>query len=370
MLIFKAFFKIAKKTRVSMFLYTGIFLLMCVMFGMYSKDNLGPTATEKCNVVIYDNDNSEASKRLCDYLSTIHNVELDANYSEEDILDRLYYMRIDYVLYINEGYKETGSMTNMKRPSTMVAMYIDSQIRMYENEIKALRLAGYDWDEAYNITLKSLDSSELVSKLGKEKKDSSYYFYAYLPYVLLMVICSGITPILIAFHKRDINDRTNVSPVTLKNKNMQMILATALMSILIWSFFVLVSVIMYGFSAKHIVGILLNSFVFTLLCVGMVSIAGNFSLDSNSIHLGANILGLAMSFLGGIFVPIGYLSETMQKVARFIPTYWYVEANRLIYDGAAISEYIDKICIELLFAVMFFCVALLVSKRMRLGRSN
>lgn len=370
MQVFKTFFKVAKSSRTAMAIYTIVFLIMCIIYGAQSKNNNYEFTNKRCNVVVYDYDKTEASEKLIKYLSEIHNVELEADYSDEDIQDRLYYLKMDYVLYINEGYETNGSMTNIKRPGTMIALYIDNQINMFENEIKTFVSLGYSWDEAYDITMKSLDSDKLVTVLNQDKRDSNYFYFSYLPYILLMVISVGVTPILIEFNKRDIADRTNVAPITNRSKNVQLMLGTAVMSIGIWAIFVVTSFIIYGVNASIVGGILINSFVFMLICVGIGSVAGNFALDMNIINLGANIIGLGMSFLGGIFVPIGLLSSGMQKVARFIPSYWYIEANRMIYDGDCFSSYANCIGIQLLFAIALFSVAMLISKRMRLGRSN
>ena len=80
----------------------------------------------------------------------------------------------------------------------------------------------------------------------------------------------------------------------------------------------------------------------------------------------SNVLGLGLSFLGGIFVPLEYMSSGVVAFARFLPTYWYVKANQIIdsYTGtsAQISTYLSYIGIEFIFALAIFSAALAASK--------
>ena len=43
-----------------------------------------------------------------------------------------------------------------------------------------------------------------------------------------------------------------------------------------------------------------------------------------------NVISLALCFLGGVFVPQEFFSDTIIKVAKFFPTYWYVATNSSI----------------------------------------
>ena len=115
---------------------------------------------------------------------------------------------------------------------------------------------------------------------------------------------------------------------------------------------------------------ILNSFVFAVIAMSMVCVAGNFRLDAQKISMISNIVGLGMSFLGGVFVPMEIFGDGLIAVSRFLPTHWYVRANNLIFEEGSVSEIMQCIGIECLFAVAFLAVALLVSKRRRLARSS
>ena len=84
----------------------------------------------------------------------------------------------------------------------------------------------------------------------------------------------------------------------------------------------------------------------------------------------SNFVALSLSFLGGLFVPAELMSSAMLKIARFLPTYWYADTfdkiNHLTsYSAQVLSPIWQGLSLQLGFAVMFFCLSLLVSKYKR-----
>ena len=69
---------------------------------------------------------------------------------------------------------------------------------------------------------------------------------------------------------------------------------------------------------------------------------------------------------GGIFVPQWLLGERVLKVSEFLPAYWYVKANNMLFgiNGEIYSDkgFLTYLGIEMLFAVMLFALVMLVFK--------
>lgn len=371
MQVFNTFFKIVKKQLPAALLYLGIFLLLCVMMGKSQSDDADTYTASACTLVIVDHDKSEASGKLAEYLSKIHDVQYE-EYTDEQIQDYLYYHKIDYVLNIEKGYETTGELTNIKRPGTSMGVYVDNQISMYETNMRTLLTAGYSYDDAYALTLKALDSEGLVElSVESTEKPAIYYYFTYLPYVVIMIMFFVITPVIVAFNKKDVNDRLNVSPVTLKSKNMQIILGAVIISLFVWILLIGMACLTgYGDFKDMLFKVALNSLAFAIIATAMATIVGNFGVSHDAKNVIANIVGLAMSFLGGVFVPVNLFGEGMLAVAKFMPTYWYINTNDKIFDGGSISDIAGGLGVELLFALAFFMVAIVVSKRMRIARSS
>ncbi|MCM1273395.1 MAG: ABC transporter permease [Clostridium sp.] len=368
MQVFNTFFKIAKKQIPITLMYIGIFAVLCIMMGGTSENDEDAYNFSACDLVVVDRDNSEESAMLVKYLEKIHEVDSKSDYTDEQIQDYLYYQKIDYVLYIESGYAKTGELTNIKRPDSKVGEYIDSQISVYESNMNALLLAGYSNEEAYALTLTASSAEGLVTFMtGEEQVPPIYYALIFAPFVLIMVMFYVLAPVLAAFNHKEISKRLNVSPITSASKNIQIVFGQIVMSILVWILFLAFLYLYYGIQNMDgkLPFILLNSMAMVIIAASMAGIVGNLRLRGDTLNVIANITGLAMSFLGGVFVHIKYMGSTMLKVARFMPTYWYINANEKIFNGDNANDIFMCIGVELLFALVFFMVSMVISKQMR-----
>ena len=123
-----------------------------------------------------------------------------------------------------------------------------------------------------------------------------------------------------------------------------------------------------GFSVNILYAVL-NSFVFLLFAAAMALLISCFSPSDNTVNMLANIIGLGMAFLCGVFVPQSMLPDSVLSVAKFLPAYWYVRANDML--GGFGKEVFDMefywlcIGIQLLFTVAIFAVTMVFSKQRR-----
>lgn len=373
MQVFNTFFKIAKKQIGSSMVYIVIFLVICVMMGSSGGQVNDAYSASRCKVLVVDNDKSVMSEKLVSYMSSIHKVDADSDYTKEEIQDRLYYGQIDYVLYIEKGYETSGELTNIKRSGTGTGIFIDSQISMYESELRALIDAGYSIDDAYSLTVLSLTPDNLVTMVsGQASKPVIYYFFTYVPYVMLMILFFMLTPAINAFNKKGVSDRLNVSPVSQLKKNIQLILGGACLSVIVWMLFIILASIIYDVAdlSGKLGLIMLNSFVFMMVATAIVCFVADFALSGDELNVVANVVGLAMAFVGGIFVPLEVFGKGMLNAARFMPTYWYVRANDEIFSGGDLSDISRYVGVELLFAVAFLALTLVAFKRTKIAKKS
>ena len=371
MQVYKTFFKIIKKQIGSCMIFFVIFMGLLIGLSKMGGEQRHDYTEYSCKLAIFDSDHTDASEKLTSYLSDINEiVELEDD--DETIQNFLYYQEVDYVLYIEKGYAQTGELTNIKRPGSNSGMYVDQQISGYENSMAALMAAGYTIDEAYDISRDALSGDDLVTMwgTGKAGKPETYYFFLYLPYVFIMMAFSGIGPVLVEFNRREVSDRVNVSSMPVRSRNLQLAMGTIVSGIGLWLLFMLLSVIMYGSKVFEdgMVYDMLNSLTFTVVALGIVSIAGNFNLSQQKISMVSNIVGLGLSFLGGVFVPMEIFGDGLKMASRFLPTYWYVRAHEKIMSGADSSQILPCVGIQLLFGLVFIAVGMLISKRMKLAR--
>ena len=79
-----------------------------------------------------------------------------------------------------------------------------------------------------------------------------------------------------------------------------------------------------------------------------------------------------MSFLGGAWISLDLMSDSMKAFAQFTPGYWLSTAiNTLAHttslDSSALTGIGQSFLILLLFAAAVFSIALVVAKRRRLS---
>jgi len=185
--------------------------------------------------------------------------------------------------------------------------------------------------------------------------------------LLICIFLVGIGPCLIIFNKKLLRNRMECSSYPLLKKNIQLLSATISSAIVINLIFLLLSIIMYGGDVFTIKGalLILNTFCFMWVALSITFFAGLFAKNSNVLNMVGNVVGLGMSFLGGIFVPMEIFSSGMKTVAHFLPTYWYVQAAGVIESGVNNSnsgELLAYLAIQLGFAIAITTIALALSK--------
>ena len=78
---------------------------------------------------------------------------------------------------------------------------------------------------------------------------------------------------------------------------------------------------------------------------------------------------LGLSFLGGVFVPQAVMSRSVLVVTKYLPTFWFMQANEAIelsgFSGGGRSAVYSSILIQLGFALAIFLAALFLSKERR-----
>jgi ABC-2 type transport system permease protein len=85
-------------------------------------------------------------------------------------------------------------------------------------------------------------------------------------------------------------------------------------------------------------------------------------------------MALGTSFISGVFVPQEMLGDTVQTLASFTPTYWYIlainEIDTLVDFGSlSLQPTIRYMLIQLGFAIALLAVAMAVIRQKRQTRS-
>ena len=193
-------------------------------------------------------------------------------------------------------------------------------------------------------------------------------YFQYMAYVMMSGLIIAVSPILITFHKRNLQERLACSSTAVRTQSIGIGLGCITYCIAAWLILMVVAMILYRpenmFSETGLMFIL-NSFVYTIGITLITLIIGSFNLETNALNLISNVLGLGTSFLCGVFVPLWYLSDKVLIFSQFLPTYWYMKNINMISgaSGEAFSRatYWNYIGIEVIFIVALFAIFLLAN---------
>ena len=391
MQVYKTFFKIAKNYTGGCLIYLSVFLIIMVCMSLLSSyDSDNKFSASSVTFTLIDEDKSDASKALIDYLSDKHVlVEMDS-YDNETLQDNLYYEQVKYILNIPKGYEknlENGDFDNLlshsMRTDSAAGYFFNQDISSYINNIRLNLTAGYSMEEALEETAKTIENTKSdvetieFEKTSKNKDQGIFYYFQYFAYIAISILIVGISPILISFHKDDLASRVACSSYSRVKQSAEIGLGCITYSVAMWLILMICAVFVYGpsmvFSTNGLLCVL-NSFVYTIVIIAITLLVGSFNLGSDSLSLVSNVLGLGTSFLCGVFVPLWMLSDKVLAFSKFLPAYWYIKSNNMIsgFTGEAVSmdSYWTNIGVQMLFAVAIFSVYLVVNLNKKRGEHN
>ncbi|NLK78156.1 MAG: ABC transporter permease [Clostridiales bacterium] len=377
MQVFKAFFKILNKNKTAMIVYMVIYLALTFVLSSNGQKNDTSDFSKVCMEIGVENqDNGKLGEALVAYLEKENEIK-DIPKEREDLLDAMYYRDIQYVLIIPEDFTEkflAGEREEVLEgtavPGNNTAYLAKMEIDEFLQKLGMYIDGGYEPEQAAQKTLDNMEKESKVEFLSVEDsgtKPAAAYFFDYIPYIFLCIMMVSLSCVLIIFNEKNLDARNRCSSMSFFQRNLQMVLGSLGIMLLEYGVFMLVAWIMYPNYMGSFRGILSmgNALAFMLVCLSIAFLAGRQAKDDAQLNMAANVIGLAFSFLGGVFVPIDLMNKGMQKVAKFVPSYWYVSSNNSIWKIKSLSEAGDiyrNWLIMLAFAIAVFAIALMMNR--------
>ncbi len=392
MQVYKTFFKVLRKYKISLIMYSAIMIFMIWIFASESTSGSNEIVQKKYTLLVVDEDNSEVSKEFVSYLGKKHNLD-DGEYTEDQIKDMLFYENISEYIVIPKGFgEEVNSVVESKKDGKTVSeeefgsllqatyddgmprgIFINMQINQYLNAVTDYMALGDNMTDASKKADEALDISEFVTVREEEinVNEVKYASFLVLPYGILSIIFSGVIPVIVSFNEKEKKNRTNVSSMKLTARNISLVLGAATVAFVVATVFIAVITLKNGggfaFTDSWWLSVL-NTYIYTLTATLLLSMLTSFPIIAAKGTTSASsiitvIVGLSFAFLGGTFVDLDILGEGVAKVGRFIPNYWYsVACKKIWYDGAGLSDLIGCFGLQLLFGLVCLAVGLAVTR--------
>ena len=379
MTVFKTFWKIIKKYKGTIILYT----VMLVSFGginLSSKEaNLNFTNEKPDVLIVNQGENIGLTKNLIDYLSQNTNIVQIENF-EEKRNDALFYRDVNYIIYINNDYREkilngenvTLDIKSTNDYSAHLAEMILNKYLTVQNLLRAYTTNEQELTNKINKTLKEETKVVVSSKVDKTAENKVSRYFNFASYSILAAIIFIITLVMTSFKEKTINKRITVSSMNYKKHNNLLLISGLAYVLVLWLLYTLLAIILLKSSVLNTKGLLyiLNSLVFSLSALTFALLISTLVKNKDAIGGIVNVVALGSAFLCGAFLPVEYLGSNVLKLAHIFPAYYYINTNNKIMS----AEIIDKTLLTnilpntltlILFMILFIIINNLITKQKR-----
>lgn len=379
MTVFKTFWKVIKKYKGTIILYT----VMLVLFGglnMTSNDISTTFVDSKPDIFIVNKDEEIGlTKNLVDYLNNNANV-IEVKNDEDSINDSLFYREVNYVIYIPEGYRK--DLLNGLNPEIQIKTTGD-----YESGLAEILLSRYlkvqniysnsikDESELISLINENMNiktNVELVSKVDTTKTSKISRYFNFASYSIMAVVIYIICLVLSSFHEKNVNKRNIVSSMNYKKQNKLILYASISYGVIIFILYVLLGIIILGTDILNLRGFIyiLNTLLFTFCSLTIALFISTVINNKNAINGIVNVVALGSAFLCGAFVPAQWLPESVLTFAHILPSYWYINSNDLLTNLEVINlTTLNRVFINMAvvigFSLLFIVLNNIASKKKR-----
>ena len=363
MKVFKTCMLIARRCFGTLISFVIVFICISVFTSRIQGDTM--EAAFKGEAVpftlINRDENSPIIDGLHEYLLT-QAPEIKLEDDEQTLQNALYYAETDYIIIVPEGFNENWPNMNVQvstRPDSMQSYFMDALVDSYFNQVKLQQsLNPAEPEKAVEAALTSLQQEIQVEKQrfggGLEMTEGYQVYFRLVGYALLMLIYQFISSVQMVFGKKELRMRHGASPLSQRRLTLEVVFYGALISLGICLILLCIAYWMHGdylAAGGWQLGLLVsvNVLTFMLVAVTRSILCSQFTSTPTVQAIISNFVSLALSFLGGLFVPMELLSEGMLKVARFLPTYWYADTfdkiNALTsYSAQALRPVVQGFC--------------------------
>ena len=376
MTVFNTFWKVINKYKGTIILFT----VMLILFGginTTSSNNSLDFTNDKPDILIINNDqNKGLTKNLISYLKENTNVK-DIK-DEEEIDDALFYRQVNYIIYIPNNYRNDilsgiNPKINIKTTGDYDSSLAEIILKRYlkTQEVYSKTISNeQELIEKINTNLKTKSEVSIISTVNTDKTSKVSGYYNFASYSIMYTIIFIICMVIASFNEKAIKKRTIISSMNYKTHNKLILKASFLYSIIVWLLFMFLGMILFPDTVISLRGLIynINAFIFTFASLTLALLISSLSSNKNAITGIANVVCLGSAFLCGAFIPTTWLPETVIKVSRVFPTYWYVNSNDLLsslekINLNTIEPIIINMLVVLLFSLTFIVLTNIISKK-------
>lgn len=377
MTVFNAFWKVINKYKGTIILFT----IMLVAFGGINTTSNNSTVdftNSKPDIIIVNNSGNNAlTKNLISYLKKNTNVKNIKN-TEEARNDALFYREVNYIVYIPKDYQK--DVLSGKTPvidiktvgdytSSLAEMLLTRYLKIQSIYAKNIS-TEQELITVINKNLSKTSEVTITSKVDTTKTSRVSRYFNFASYSAMFIIIFVICMVLSSFHAKAIKKRTIISSMNYKTHNKYLLRASFIYSIIVWFLFMLLGTILFSNTILSLRGLVyaINLLIFIFTSLTLALLLSTLIDNKDAVNGIVNVISLGSAFLCGAFIPTEWLPETVIKISRIFPTYWYVNSNDLLaslqtINMTSLNQVIINMIVMLVFALIFIIINNIVSKK-------
>ncbi len=374
MQLFKVFFKIINKNKGQLIMYTVIYFSLALLMSNVMKEQAEEEFSGvSLDIALENKDQGMLGNALEEYLGERHNIKKMPE-GKAALQDAIYYEEIDYVLAIPEGCSEKFAANERENllegtvvPGSSSSYLAEQELECFLKTADMYLCAGFGLEDAVRFTIEDMEEKGTVEFLNKgdgQSLSKGFYFFQFIPYVFLTMMILGVGVVLKTFQNKELSARNKCSAVPYLQQSFQIFLGSLVYMLAVYLVFMVMAGCNTGDYMFTPQGILsaVNALLFAVCALCVSWFAAQFAPNTAVLNAISNVFGLGFSFLGGVFVSLDLMGESAQKIAKFVPSYWYVIANQ---DIQKVAEFPDagtvykSYLMVLMFALAFFAAGLL-----------
>ena len=383
MVVYKALLKTIKGKMTSLIIYFVVFAVFgSIVARQNSKSMDSMFEAHQVVIALVDQDDSELIRGIAEAFSQTDKIEKVKASTEDDlkklndnvrfdIYDDAILIPFGFEANVLAGHESGAEFLSKGQSASSTLMY--TKFNTFVKNVTIYMNAGFSETEAIANATDDMEKAEPEIEMVKANDKTGHslmaVMYAFMAYSMMMILSIGIATIISSIKKKDLMARITVSPMSSFRQNLEQVLAITTFGLVVLLAMILVVCIFLGNEADYskIWYYSINSAALMVVGISFAFFLGTISQDEGVIELVSNMVFLGMSFISGVFVTRDFMSESVLKVAHFLPVYWYVSGTEQI-DTAKVSEIwgsglVGSLAMQLLFALLFMGAGFVVARK-------
>jgi hypothetical protein len=357
------FIKIAQKKKTMIIVYLAIITVFSSLSAGAHEDKYTKTAL---NIGIIKNEESQFGTALVEYLEKENNIYYYESLEMAEL--DLYTSFIDGIIEIPVGSERLLLETDTP-PLKIFTDITNSQSTFLERIANKYPLYYKAMVNAGQLDLQKLSAvlderTEIVFTVKQSNVEKKFYGFAGVySFVVMMILIKLLGDLNISFNEKNIQIRNRISSKNNYHLKGELILAQILIAILafgvVTGFFL---VVMYPEMLKSasLSYYLLIIFLWTMIVALLSNLINQISKTKSLNAMIGNVLPLIVAFISGSTLPIEFLPDFVQNIAKFSPLFYYNKA--IIKISESNFNINDELLIIAAFGLAFFLASLYLNK--------